>query len=322
MNFQEKIQQLRAEIKRQLEPLIGEKCILTDLPYHDNLGDVLIWQGELDFLRDINRKPESTSSSETFLFHTISDHTTILLHGGGNFGDLYRNFQEFRIKVVSHYTGNRIVMFPQSVWYEDESLIEKDAKIFAAHKNLYLCARDRWSYEFMKKHFSANNILLVPDMAFCIDESLLVRYRNKCTSKKLYFKRLDKEATFSTPLDLGKDYDVHDWPTIENSTNAFHPVHKMWGLASRLKGFPWIFNMICSLSDIYASKVVKNKLVKQGCKFLAPYESVVTTRLHAMILSVLLHKPIEYIDNTTGKLSAFADTWLYDFEMVKKYVSN
>ena len=32
MDFQEKIQELRAEIKRQLEPLINNKCILTDLP--------------------------------------------------------------------------------------------------------------------------------------------------------------------------------------------------------------------------------------------------------------------------------------------------
>lgn len=319
MDAHEKIQQLRDEIKCQLKPLIGEKCILTDLPYHNNLGDVLIWQGELDFLESINKKPINQSNYLTFSYPQVDDQTTILLHGGGNFGDLYRVIQEFRLKVISNYLDRRIIVFPQSVWYSDTSLIAKDSKILSTHNDLYICARDKVSYDFMKKHFPTNNILLVPDMAFCIDESRLMQYRKKYLSKKLYFKRLDKEAALSTPLELGQDYDVHDWPTIENNSNTFYSIYKTWGLARRLKYFFGISNILYSISDIYASKVVKNKLVKQACKFLSPYGSVVTTRLHAMILSVLLHKNVEYIDNTTGKLSAFADTWLKDCKNIKQY---
>ena len=39
-----------------------------------------------------------------------------------------------------------------------------------------------------------------------------------------------------------------------------------------------------------------------------------------MILSVLLHKPAEYIDNSYGKLSSFALTWLRDLPAIKPYV--
>lgn len=319
MNYQELIQRLRAAIDNQLEPIIGNKCIIADAPYYRNIGDVMIWQGIEDFLKSINRKLLCANSLSTFQFPEIENDVTILLMGGGNFGDLWRDLQEFRIKVIKHYFNNRIVMFPQSVWYDDYNLIEMDAKIFASHGNLYLCARDRWSYEFMINHFSANNILLIPDMAFCIEESRLQHFRSKSTSTKLYFKRLDKEAAVATPLNIGKDYDVHDWPTIENNSKTFYSIYKTWGLARRLESFPWITKMLYSLSDIYASKIVKNKLVKQGCNFLAPYGSVVTTRLHAMILSILLHKPVEYIDNSTGKLSAFADTWLKECENIKPY---
>lgn len=319
MNFQEEIQLLRAEIKRQLEPLIGEKCIIVDAPYYRNIGDVLIWQGIEDFLKLNHKNLLYVNSISTFQFPEIENDTTILLMGGGNFGDLWRELQEFRLKVVSHYLYNRIIMFPQSVWYEDKNLIDKDVEIFRNHQNIYMCARDRWSYDFMKKYFPTNNIFLVPDMAFYIDESRLVQYRKKYLLKKLYFKRLDKEATLSMPIDLGKDYDVHDWPTIENNSNTFYIIYKMWGLARRLEYFPGISNILYSISDIYASKFVKNNLVKQACKFLSPYGSVVTTRLHAMILSVLLHKNVEYIDNTTGKLSAFADTWLKECENIKLY---
>ncbi len=38
-----------------------------------------------------------------------------------------------------------------------------------------------------------------------------------------------------------------------------------------------------------------------------------------MILSILLHKPVSYIDNTTGKLSAFAQTWLSDLDAINPY---
>ena len=71
--------------------------------------------------------------------------------------------------------------------------------------------------------------------------------------------------------------------------------------------------------DDYADSVIRPHLVKMGCEFLAPYDHVITTRLHALILSVLLHKQVDFIDNNTGKLSAFALTWLSEVDGVKMY---
>ena len=50
MNFNDKITQLRQEIDRQLRPLITNDYVLLNLPYHGNIGDTLIWQGEIDYL--------------------------------------------------------------------------------------------------------------------------------------------------------------------------------------------------------------------------------------------------------------------------------
>ncbi len=309
---------LRDCINRQLKPLIGSDYVLWDLPYYANLGDIFIWQGELDFLRTLPYKCVNYASKDTCSFPNLSASTIILLQGGGNFGDLYLAHQKFRNKVIETYPHNRIIMFPQSVWYEDECRIEEDVRVFATHKNLYLCARDQWSYKHMKKHFSDNNILLVPDMAFFIDEARLIKYRNKSTAKKLYFKRLDKEYSIYAPLELGVGVDVHDWPTIEKESEVFSVVYKIYSVAKKLKKLPITSKILYSLSDRLAI-IIKDKLVRQGCEFLSPYSMVVTTRLHAMILSILLHKPIEYIDNTTGKLSAFVDTWLSELETIKKY---
>ncbi len=319
MHYDVKIAELRGCIRSTLMPLIIGDCILADAPYYDNIGDVLIWQGINDFLRSSGRRLVQTNSGSTFNFPELSPEVTILLMGGGNFGDLWRWFQDVRLEIIKRYPDNRIVMFPQSVWYDDTSMVAHDAEIMGRHPDLHLCARDNWSYDFMKRNFSTNNIYLVPDMAFCIDESVLNPYRNSSQSgKRLFLKRLDKEISAATPLATGLDAEVRDWPTIEHKPVRFW-IGKFIGLAHRLVFFRSISNMICRAIDYYATDGVRDELVKIGCRFLAPYGEVITTRLHAMILSVLLYKPMEYIDNTTGKLSAFAETWLCGLNQVKRY---
>ena len=44
--FESKINKLRALIFEKLVPLIDNDYILVDLPYHSNIGDILIWEGE------------------------------------------------------------------------------------------------------------------------------------------------------------------------------------------------------------------------------------------------------------------------------------
>ena len=50
MDVQTKILQLRNNIAQSLKMVIGRKCILLDVPYYHNIGDVLIWKGEMSFL--------------------------------------------------------------------------------------------------------------------------------------------------------------------------------------------------------------------------------------------------------------------------------
>ncbi|MCM1137468.1 MAG: polysaccharide pyruvyl transferase family protein [Duncaniella sp.] len=318
MDCQAKINQLRGKISETLTPLIKNDYVLLDVPYHGNIGDVLIWEGERTFLKSLPYKCLATSSADSWRGNYLRPEVVILLHGGGNFGDLWRWFQDFKLNIIRHHPDNRIIMFPQSVWYEDESLILKDAEILSAHKDLHLCARDRWSYDFMKKHFPDCNIYLLPDMAFCISDSFLNRYRGNETDRKLYFRRTDKEISSKTPLTIDAISEVHDWPTVEKRLKRFYYMNRFYGLARRAPT-EYTEKLIYETIDQFADKYVRESLVKRGAEFLASYNSVTTTRLHAMILSILLHKPVEYIDNTTGKLSAFADTWLKDLDTVKKY---
>ncbi|MCM1452578.1 MAG: polysaccharide pyruvyl transferase family protein [Clostridium sp.] len=314
------IKELRGIIEAKLKPLIPGDYMLLDAPYYHNIGDVLIWQGIHDFCKTLDGRNIGTSNITTCIFPDLSPSCTILLMGGGNFGDLWRVFQEFRIKAVEHYPNNRIIIFPQSVWYEDEKLIGYDYEIFKNHPNLYLCARDTFSYDFLKKYFSECNVLLIPDMAFFIDHNLLHKFKNKHEGKKLFLKRLDKELSDTNVfLYNNKEYETRDWPTYEKSDYLLWVTRRLEGVYYRTKNIPKLNTALSDITNSFAQIAIRKHLVKTGIKFLSNYDEIVTTRLHTMILAVLLGKDVRYIDNTTGKLSAFASTWLCDFENVKAY---
>ena len=48
----------------------------------------------------------------------------------------------------------------------------------AEHKQLTICARDQQSFDLLQSRFQ-NEILLLPDMAFCISIDKLAKYKKE-----------------------------------------------------------------------------------------------------------------------------------------------
>ena len=88
MTFVEKVEALKSKIHETLSPLITSNYWLMDLPYHENIGDSLIWQGEMEFLKKLPHKCRGVCALETFSFPKIAETDYILFYGGGNFGDI------------------------------------------------------------------------------------------------------------------------------------------------------------------------------------------------------------------------------------------
>lgn len=306
--FQKKITELKNKITDELTPLIASDYVLLNLPYHANIGDTLIWEGEESFLSSLPYKCLYRSSLGSYNRDKMfGSDITILLHGGGNFGDLWAGHQKFRLEIVRNYIDNPIVIFPQTVHYSEEAKVARDGELMSDHKNLTICVRDKRSYDLLKKYFS-NNILLLPDMAFCIDPARL--HQHMCHPDKdiLLLKRTDKEL--STEYDYKKQITDHgkidflDWPTKQKG-NVLHkiinkPIHPK--------------NPFKDLSDYYAYHVYRPYLIKKGVQFLSSYKHIYTTRLHGAILSTLLQKPYTFFDNSYGKNKGFFDAWLSDIE--------
>lgn len=310
MDCLQKKQQLQDIIEEKLASLIDRDYVLLDLPYHANIGDTLIALGEKKFLKEFNYRCLYSG------FHYVDDNiidkdTLILFHGGGNFGDLWRSCSGFRNSIILKHKNNNIIIFPQSVCYENAKYLREDVEIYSHCPNLTICARDRASYEFLKCHFIHNNILLVPDMAFYLDPKFLKRSHN--TGKTLFLLRNDKELVQNPMYNIvPSNADVADWPTLTYNIGPYIP-YKVWRKLEMMVG-RGSKSYVIKMEDLFWQHILHPYNVKRGVDFLNQYDAIYTTRLHAAILGYLLGKRIYIFDSKDGKISALYETWLKDVE--------
>ena len=311
MNNQEKIAQLRSLIYSSLLPITCKRCILLDAPYYHNIGDVLIWTGEQCFFAENGIECIYTASYETCTFPQIDQNVTVFFNGGGNLGDIYHEHMEFLISVVKKYPHNKIIVLPQTFFYKDKRIEADDFKMLKSHENLYICCRDKVVWSHLKETFG-DNALLLPDMAFCVSNSMIAPNRKSQVREKLIIDRMDCEKG---NVRVGDDGDVSDWPVFMNSFRKSTFFNKIFKRISDAR-IPVVSSIFNRIWDWYAQRVFKMSMIKEGVQFISPYREVETTRLHGCILSILLDKQITLVNNSYGKNKNFYDSWLCDLDCV------
>lgn len=314
MTSNEKVKQLKALIEQALDPLFDRDYVFLDLPYHPNVGDTLIAMAAKNYLSRFKFRCLYYSSEFTFDDRCISPNTLIVFNGGGNFGDLWQNYTDFRNMVIRKYPHNHILILPQSVMYSQEFNLKKDIELYSSCTHITICARDVQSYRFLKENFRKNQILLVPDMAFYTDEKYLHRVIGN--KKLLFLKRADKEFVENQNYSIvPTEADVHDWPTMERMTFPYWVSYKIMGINNRfIKYFSRV--LARKIEDFYWQKVLHPYNVRSGMKFVSQYDTIYTTRLHVAIIGVLLGKKIFFFDNSYHKNSALYKTWLQDLDNI------
>lgn len=315
MDYLSKKRQLASIIEERLLPLIDNDYVLYGLPYYNNVGDILIWDGELEFLKKTSHKCLATCAWDSYPSTPLPENVIILITGGGYFGDLWRRAWEIVLAGIEINRNNKIIFLPNTIYYQDKAFLEKDSKFFSTFPNLTICARDNASFNLAKKAFS-NNILLVPDMAFCMSEKFLLKHSHTPRKEVLLFKRTDKELPDSHMNVNEGCFDTHDWEPMEHTSTTelniqrlLHRSHQL-GKLIKLKGDSfeaWIYRTI-----------YRRHMIKRGIRQIGNYKTIYTTRLHAMILGLMLGREINIIDNKFGKLGNFYTTWLKDCDNINR----
>lgn len=310
------INRLKNLIIQELKPLINRDYVLLDVPDYDNIGDNLIWEGELEFLKEVPHRKLYEASYLFFQQKKIPQNAIILFQGGGNFGDIYTKTQTERLKIISENRDKKIIIFPQTIHYQNIENLKKDAEIIRSHPDLIFCVRDRVSFDLVKKWFPNVHPKLLPDMAFCIDPK---RFDLPSTAHKiLLMKRNDGELGKIPEID--GQFDTLDWPTFNLSKE------ERWKKMGRQRKYDKMAIAFQKLPILKAfvdnryglkSRTGRENYIEIGTEFFSQYDKIYTTRLHGLILGILMGKDMKVLDNSYGKLRNFYKEWLMDFEDVE-----
>lgn len=296
---------LRERLRAIVAPHLpqGEAYALLGYPAYANVGDSAIWLGALALLRAHGAgRPRYTCTAHTFDAEALRRQVprgTLLLTGGGNFGDLYPSHQRMREQVVQAFPGHRIVQLPQTIHYRDERALAASRRVLEAHDDFTLLVRDDRSLALAREGLGVRSAPC-PDLAFALGPRAVRRAPDRDV---VWLLREDHERAPAQPRGPRPPAAV-DWPA--------EPRRGLFGLQRRLRR---------SVAKAPARRTRKADLLQRtfapvararvhaGIDLLASGRAVVTDRLHGHVLCVLLAIPHVFLDNSYGKNKAFHERW-------------
>lgn len=286
-------------------------CALIDFPRHRNAGDSAIWLGEVAALRALGIRVRAICDRATYspsgLRGSVGDHP-ILLHGGGNLGDLYPTHQQLRERVLTDFRGHPTVQLTQSIHFNDPGNLERMRRVVAEHGALTIIVRDEHSEAIAREKFEAH-IERCPDLAFAIGP---IERPRPARVPTLRLARIDKEAADEAaspehPLVAP----TFDWLARPASRRVRARFAASDGLLALAVGGRWMRGR--SLLPTRVHKPVYDAYARQNVehavRLLSDAEVVVTDRLHGHVLCTLLGIPHVLVDDKYGKVGNFYDCW-------------
>lgn len=275
---------------------------VLDFPNYPNVGDSLIWLGQLAALRALDVRVAYRSTAESFswrqLERRLSPEAPLLFSGGGNLGDLYPRIQSFRMRVLREGRNRRFIQLPQSIHFRSDAAAEQFFEVTREHPSCLLLVRDQESANLAANH--SVRATLCPDAAFCFGP-LPARQANRAVG--LLLRTDDERADHFGPLLANSRGDAVDWITVPHpGLQSF--LYDLTFIASSRRSFPIVAPL---LRPIYAS--LARARLATGMDLLARSEVLVTDRLHGHILATLMGIPHVLLDNSYGKLGRFHRDW-------------
>lgn len=279
------------KVYRDLKSAGSPKIVLFNAPSHSNLGDHAITLAEIKFIKDhvpemgiVEITGRELDGAIWGLKKIVGRDDIVAINGGGNMGTLWVD-EEFRIrKILRKFRRKKIIIFPQTIYYSDDSFGKKQLKksqaVYSKCKDLTLFAREKISEKLMKEYFPGCTVHIAPDMVLYLDRWDYPGDKNGI----LLCLRNDKEKT--------RDNDDEITQTFSDITHT---------------------DMI---ADIAVTKYNRTDAINDKLSEFSRAKLVVTDRLHGMIFSVLAQTPCVVILSQSHKISGVYE-WIQDIDYVE-----
>lgn len=274
------------------------RLILIGTPNTSNLGDHLITEAEVTFLKQyfkdydiIEVTGDCIRYANKIVKRKVMDDDIILITGGGFLGSLWMSEEEMVRTTIKMFNKNKIVILPQTIYFEETKFgreqLNKTKEVYSSHHNLYLCAREENSYKLFKEEFKEyyKGVFLVPDMALFYNRAFPNIQRKDIT----FCIRNDKESIISKNVKekIFSSISKYNYKVVYTDTvidKAVHSNKRMTELNRKLMQF------------------LNAKLV-------------ITDRLHGMIMAAITSTPCIAFNNKTGKVGGVYK-WIKNLEYV------
>lgn len=279
----------------------GATVALFDFPNYSNVGDTLIWLGQIRFLSEINKSSIVFVGARPAMdsLPDFSDDVIVCITGGGNFGDLWADHQALRLALLKRFPSNRVVQLPQSIHFENEWNMDETRSVLRSHPDFHLLLRDRKSLEIAQGLHSGNSVLC-PDMAFFLEG---LRPVGDPQHPILALLRTDHEKAYAT---AGNFSDVHVTDWVDNERIM---LKKLTRKVNRLyDSSPLSRGLLDGVKLPLYNRLAARRL-QRGIGILSSGRVVITDRLHAHILCTLMGVKHVVLDNSYNKIANYRSTW-------------
>ncbi|MBO9122648.1 MULTISPECIES: polysaccharide pyruvyl transferase family protein [unclassified Rhizobium] len=300
------INRLQGVIEKNLYDVFdpSERYALLDFPNHYNIGDSAIWLGELAYFDKKRSRPSYVTEIPTFdedrMLGAIGD-GRIFLHGGGNFGDIWAGYRQFRENMLERHKGRPIVQLPQTIHFKDQANVDSTARAIEKHGQFTLLVRDKKSLAFAQRWFQCET-RLCPDMAFCIGPVA------KPVPQHELLLNLREDQEVGTPQDLTAATQrpgtvKSDWPDepADFQKQTKHAAILKGLLSGKIGGRARMTEL--------AYRERAQQRFDRGVALLGSARQVITDRMHGHIMCVLIGADHCVLDNSYGKTSSFIEAW-------------
>lgn len=275
-----------------------KKIVYLLTPNHGNMGDQAIAYATEKYLK------ENFSEYDILEFHKdeiykyaetikkiLNKDDLIVLHGGGNLGNLYMVEEEARRSVIEKFPENKIISMTQTISFTKDSNGQKELnrtkQIYNNHKDLTIIARENLSFKIMKEELINCKIIINPDIVFYLSDIFNDDIANRNTIMTCL--RSDKESI------LGN--------------------RKQFFLDKLKTKYSGVFEYDTVINK-QLDKLSRNKELKDMFDKFANSKVVITDRLHGMVFCVITKTPCIVTKSLDHKVIGTYE-WVKDLNYIK-----
>ena len=260
-------------------------CVAT----HPNLGDLAQTMCTLEWLHE--NYPETSVaelSCRDFYFsncgmisvlkENVRPDDLIIFQSGYTMTGVSEH-EAMRKAIIDAFPDNRIVILPQTIFYQTKEQKEWAINTYKDRSNLLLLARDRISFETAKDLFGATQMALFPDIVTSLIGTRQYNYERKGV---LFCVRDDWEQLYTKKEMKALMQNVGEYTHVEQTDTTVR------------------------IPDTEDRKAVRT-LIDETIEKYSKYQLIVTDRYHGTIFSLIAGTPVVVLKTTDHKVITGAE---------------